>query len=101
MPCDSSHMNPNRREKEVSKIVQLLDELDGLGPPDPNIYGNGYDKRVYNCCTKELADSLISTLCSRLKQLGDVSGYSLELQMWWRDHQAIDRAKEVLSKGQE
>lgn len=34
----------------------------------------------------------MAELCLRL-QVADVTKYSLELQMWWRDHQAADKAR--------
>lgn len=39
---------------------------------------------------KKYLDKLTSELCSKLKTT-DVTKYSLELQMWWRDHQEADR----------
>jgi hypothetical protein len=39
---------------------------------------------------------MVQELCSRLQKL-DVTKYSLEMQVWWRDHQKAD--KERLERG--
>ena len=93
MACDSSYMEPNSLEVELSKVVQLLDELDGK--PLSKNYGTGYDSRVYSQnVSKEQADLWVSTLCAKLTKLGKkVKKYSLEMQIWWRDHQIADKAR--------
>lgn len=35
---------------------------------------------------------MVSKLCSKL-QKADVSAYSLEMQIWWRDHQKADKKR--------
>jgi hypothetical protein len=35
---------------------------------------------------------MVSLLCEMLEGL-DVTKFSLEMQMWWRDHQAADKAR--------
>jgi len=99
MPCDSSHMEPSSWEMEMTKVVLLLDEVNGKGTPDPDKFNEGYDRRVY--CTdmsKEVADRFVRRLCTRLKKLDrlvdGLNGYSFELRMWWRDHQRMDRVRE-------
>jgi len=93
MPCNSDYMEADERECELTKVVQLLDELDGKGPPDPETYGNGYDKRVYNDW-QDGGVKFVVELCNRLQKLETcISDYSLEMQMWWRDHQRADRER--------
>jgi len=93
MPCDSSHMISSQIERELSKVYQLLDELDGV-PLNIKRYGDGYDSRAYNRASRGVLDKKTRELCERL-QSGDidVTRYSLELQMWWRDHQIADAEK--------
>jgi hypothetical protein len=44
--------------------------------------------------TKKLLDELVSFLCSRLSTIPfPITDYSLEMQMWWRDHKAADAAR--------
>ena len=90
MPCNSDYMNPTETEKNLSVIYGLLDELEtGVLPPN---FGNGFDKRAYSYATKEHLDERTSELCSKLQGV-DVSKYSLEMQIWWRDHQKADRER--------
>lgn len=92
MPCNSDYMNPTDAEKNASAMFCFLDELDGrsytkndLRGYHPKAYNNGYGN-------KAKLDELTATLCSRLQGV-DISKYSLELQIWWRDHQAADKAR--------
>jgi len=93
MPCDSSYMEPHREEIDLSRVYQLLDELDG-GTIDKRAW-EGYDKRVYDNSnnTTEQLDAKVAELCKRLEGVVDITKYSLELQMWWRDHQIADKRK--------
>lgn len=96
MPCRSDYMEANGKEEEISKVCCLLDELKGK-EIDPN-YWEGYHPKVYNKGLSDTqCDKLVSELCSELQKL-DVSKYSLEMQIWWRDHQRADakRLKEEL-----
>jgi len=91
MPCDCSYMEPTTREIELSTIKTGLDELTGK----PYNYRRGYHPEVYNKGVKDdMADEWISSLCETCQYLGDdIKNCSLELQMWWRDHQRIDRER--------
>lgn len=89
MPCDSSYMNPTGREQEVGLVRSPLDELDGKefdharSAHHPLVYCQGPDQ--------ERDDAWVADLCSRCAALGDgIRKHSLELQMWWRDHQKED-----------
>jgi hypothetical protein len=89
VPCNSDYMNATSHERSMTAVFQLLDELDGK-PLKPRDFGNGYDPRVYNKgLTKQQCDAMVAELCRRLQAV-DVSKYSLEMQMWWRDHQRAD-----------
>ena len=89
MPCNSDYMEANQNEKNLSVIYGLLDELE-TGKLPYN-FGDGYDKRVYNKhLSKEHLDEKTEELCSKL-QNSDVLKFSLEMQMWWRDHQKADK----------
>jgi hypothetical protein len=92
MPCNSDHLRSTGLEVECSRILILLDELDGKGPPKPKSGGwDGYDKRVYNeRLDRGFADELTAELCARISKVKDLSKYSLELQVWARDHKIAD-----------
>ena len=80
----------------MSKVACLLDELDGKKRINQD-HWRGYHPRVYS--QRFNADEMTAELCSRLQGV-NVSDYSLEMQIWWRDHQEADkqRAKESLAK---
>lgn len=93
MPCDSSHMEATQAEREASRIHCLLNEVANGHPPDRRHWA-GYHPLAYGkMVTRQELDSLTAALCSALSEEADVTQYSLELQMWWRDHQAADKAK--------
>ena len=90
MPCNCEYLNPTNLEQELSKVACLLDELRGR-PWNPDNW-KGYHPKVYGKATKELGDSLVAKLCSELQGL-NVTTYSLEMQIWWRDHQRADKKR--------
>lgn len=57
----------------------------GAGQDTTRVYNKGIEQ-------KQL-DEWVRELCSKLKKVKDISVYSLELQVWWRDHQAADRER--------
>jgi hypothetical protein len=87
MPCNSDYMEATGKEVALSKVACLLDELDGK--PLDRTHWLGYHPAVYNRAAD--ADALVSELCRRLQTV-NVTKQSLEMQMWWRDHQAADKA---------
>ena len=61
---------------------------------------NGYKSGVYNGGDlKKRADEATANLCSLLQKT-DVSKFSPEMQIWWRDHQTADRAREAKEKAE-
>ena len=91
MPCNSDYLDPTQKEIELAKVYGLLDELE-TGKLS-NKYPDGFDERVYNeNISKEAMDEKVEKLCSKLQKT-DVSKYSLEMQMWWRNHQEADRKR--------
>jgi hypothetical protein len=98
MPCNSDHMNPTHLEKNLSEAMTLLDELNGLS--FNKNYFRGYHPKVYcKSVYKEHLDKATAELCSRLSKT-DVTKYSLEMQVWWRDHQEADKARKVVESVQ-
>ena len=90
MPCNSDYMNATQMEHEMSRVFDLLDELKGK----PFCDSEGYHPKVYNKgLSKSDCDTAVAKLCGALQDV-DVTQYSLEMQMWWRDHQRVD-AKRV------
>lgn len=88
MPCNSNYMEATGKEVALSQVACLLDELDGN--PINRSHWQGYHPVVYNQTAN--ADGLVSELCRRLQSV-DVTKQSLEMQIWWRDHQAADKAR--------
>lgn len=98
MPCRSDHMNATSLEVQGSQAACLLDELDGK-QFDRSSW-TGYHPRVYNKVgVKGIADTIVAELCERLQRV-DVTKYSLEMQIWWRDHQEADRRREEAERQQ-
>lgn len=93
MPCDSSYMNPSNKELEISRVACLLDEIKGI--PINRSHWDGYHPLVYN--RKFNDDKMVRELCSKLRSL-DVTKFSLEMQMWWRDHQIADAKRNKSTK---
>ena len=91
MPCNSDYLEANGMEIEHSKVLALLKEL--KTGKLPSFFGDGYHKDVYNKTTKGILDEKVAELCSKLQDVEDVKKYSLEMQMWWRDHQKADKAR--------
>ena len=88
MPCNSDYLESNFREKNLSAVRCFLDEINGQ--PWEKSWLQGYHPRVYNqCVPKATADHWVRTLCAWL-QRHPATDYSLELQIWWRDHQTAD-----------
>lgn len=90
MPCNSDYMNASRYEIELSRVACLLDEL--AGRRWERRWWDGYHPRVYCKIDRAKGNKMVRTLCEAL-QGHDVSQFSLEMQIWWRDHQAADKAR--------
>lgn len=90
MPCDSGYMEPTAFEREMTKVFCLLGELDG--DADCMQHWHGLHPGAIRI-RKAAADKAVASLCSRLQKHPDISKTSLEMQIWWRDHQKADRAR--------
>lgn len=91
MPCRSDYMEPNAMEIEHSKVLALLNELK-TGKLSEK-YGDGNDRNVYGNTTQEILDKKTEELCTALQKVKKITKYSLEMQIWWRDHQAADKKR--------
>jgi hypothetical protein len=83
-------MAANGYESELSQVAYLLDEL--AGKKWDRSWWDGYHPRVYFKADRTNCDQLVRELCAAL-QSRDVTQYSLEMQIWWRNHQAADKAR--------
>ena len=95
MPCDSSHMESTGLERELCRVLLLLEEVRTGVPvnPDSPDWG-GYTKGVYGGADlRKRCDEATAELCSQMQTLNP-RVFSPELQIWWRDHQKADRAKD-------
>jgi len=78
MPCRSDYLEPTIREKESLKVISFLKELgDDV---------TEYDKSYGRLGQLHKDTARLCQLCQSI----DVSNYSLELQIWWRDHKERD-----------
>lgn len=93
MPCDCSHMEPFPEEIRAAKLVRLLDEVRGDGVPDPNTFADGMDERTYSKGIKADAMDMMAAEICKFMQSANPQTCSLELQMWWRDHQQADKER--------
>ena len=100
MPCESGPSYRGSSEKYNNRLILLMDELHGYGVPDPSSYRNGtLDKRIKSApppheYVARSTGKMTANLCSLLqKDIIAIELRSLELQMWWRDHQEEDRAR--------
>lgn len=99
MPCDSSYMQANGLEIEVSRMMMLIEELEGGKHPNvssrwwrgyhPNVYGKPHQevRLLADQCAKQLCASLRGKLPTQIKDM------SLEMQLWWREHQKADKKR--------
>lgn len=85
MPCNCDHLEPSMREIESKRVMNLLSEVVFMG--DVGYYGD-----------VAALDEHTAKLCE-FCQNNNVTNHSLELQIWWRDHQESDRRK--LKKAQQ
>ena len=69
-------LNPTQRETDMLIVRQLLDELDGVK------IGRYRDRFI----SYAKASASAAELYNRLQEV-DVTQHSLEMQIWWRDHQ--------------
>lgn len=88
MPCDSSYMEPSKREQDSLAVRGFLKECGLPVGKGDECYGD----------TKNL-DRDVSNLCEFIKGRSQewLSTRSLELQIFWRDHQKADRDREHAS----
>lgn len=85
MPCNSDYLRATGEEIAISQVMCLLEELEGK-KIEPH-YWKGHHPLVYNKTID--GNELVRKLCAKLKKV-DVTKYSLEMQIWWRDHQNAD-----------
>lgn len=90
MPCNSDYMVASNYEQELSRVACLLDEL--AGKQWERSWWGGYHPRVYCKAGRGMGDQMVRELCDALQDC-DVTQCSLEMQIWWRDHQAADNAR--------
>lgn len=88
MPCNSEYMEATGKERAMSQVACLLDEL--AGNPIDKSHWRGYHPRIYN--QHNDTDALVAELCEKLQQI-DIAKHSFEMQMWWRDHQEADKKR--------
>jgi len=74
-----------------SKVLCLIEEIGGK--PIDKTHWQGYHPEAYGKNNVPALNSLTATLCGMLEHDIDVLDYSLEMQMWWRNHQEADERR--------
>lgn len=99
MACNAEYMNPFSPEINLSRILMLTEELETGVPVDSSSSDwAGYKSGVYGTHNLESrANATAANLCSRLQNT-DVTKFSPEMQIWWREHQAADAKREAEEK---
>jgi hypothetical protein len=88
MPCEYREPQKSQTELDHIKLVRIQQEIDvGLAVKD-----NRNPMRA-PFPTKETLDELTKKLCEHFREYG-ATNYSLEVQIWWRDHQIEDVERE-------
>lgn len=85
MACNSEHMRHTDREAESGRVLEFLKEIAGqpFDHDNPSYYGN-----------VQTLDNDTAALCAWCMQ-HDVTKQSLELQLWWQQHQKHDAKREA------
>ena len=84
MACRSDYSQEQKHfDDECTRVINFLNELE-TGYLDPNFM----KKKEYGL-NQAVLDYKTEQLCTRLQSV-DVSKYSLDLQIWWRDHLRAD-----------
>lgn len=96
MPCNSDYLEPTWSEKEASRLLAVADEILHGKRVDSKSYGNGMRNGNYASISDR--DALVRSMCAKMKE-SNPSDYSLEVQMWWRDHQEADAKKQPSGEG--
>lgn len=94
MPCYSE--GPSQDEIDAGEMNALLDELDGKHAPGYDPDGNLDDWARHADQRPGMNNhSRARELCRRLRAMPStrIKKLSLEMQIWWRDHQRFDRAR--------
>ena len=88
MPCNCDHLEPTKREAESVKVMELVREITGKPFDHKNPHHGPYGNTDHlNAYTAHLCEWCWNNP-------GKLKDMSLELQIWWRDHQEADKAKE-------
>ena len=91
MGCRSDYQRDDPSEIEAAKVLALLHELEFDIPVNPEDYGKTTGEfYTYGKYTDEDLDYITAKLCTQLQTVNDISKYSLEMQIWWRDHKTAD-----------
>lgn len=84
MPCSCDFTEPTAREEESSMVLEFLKEIEGKR------FNHESRKSLYGRI--KTLDEDTAKLCDWCGT-HDVAKYSLELQLWWRKHQAADKRR--------
>lgn len=90
MPCScDGYELPTEKVIAASRALLVIEEL--RGNPSPPWRWQSPPMLMHY---KEDQDVAVAKACKMIKKV-DVTQCSLELQIWWRDHQEADRKREA------
>ena len=94
MPCLDGGRTPiSEVEMKMHKLRLLMEEYRTGIHVDSELYcADGH--AVIEGHTQRDLDHSTRLLCSRMREEQNISKYSLEMQIWWRDHQIADKKRE-------
>lgn len=97
MPCrtypeDYPEAECNQYHNECCRVQALIDELNSGELNEDHYNGSHPDFSGVNLHygSRAKADQMTAALCEQLHKIDDVTKYSLEMQIWWRNHQRAD-----------
>lgn len=95
MPCDSSYLEPTQIEQESVRVRGFLRKLK-LPVDGPDVGPSGIDEAgdmesgYGRASSIDIDTATLCAWCRSRKNRPKLKRQSLELQIWWRDHQRAD-----------
>lgn len=86
---NGDYQRATRAEQELSAVLALLEELRTGTRVDAKTFGSGYHHGAYGNANAARINTATKKLVTALTQYNDLSGTSLEMQKWWRDHLTV------------
>ena len=99
MPCYSEPTPPDYLTPRIEDLMGFLLEVKvktapaSIKPREEREEDRYRIGKLLDEEKKKILDEYTRRLCKHLKECEDVTQYSLEMQIWWRDHQKFDEKR--------